>query len=85
MIDELIVGHTYKLANGHEMKVLRFIPKRDKDMYSSDSYEIEAGGKTLVHTECYLKRLQYWEENNDQAFTLLARVARLRTNRHRCI
>lgn len=61
MIDELIVGQTYKLASGHEMKVLCFIPKRDKDMYSVDSYEIEVDGKTFVHSKSYLKRLQYWE------------------------
>lgn len=66
MIDELIVGQTYKLASGHEMKILRFIPKRDKDMYSVDSYEVEAADKTFVHSESFLKRLQYWGDKNDK-------------------
>nr|DAL93389.1 MAG TPA: hypothetical protein [Caudoviricetes sp.] len=65
MIDELIVGQTYKLASGHEMKVISFIPKNARDMYSVDSYEIEAGGKTFVHSESYLKRLNYWEDKKD--------------------
>lgn len=62
MIDELIVGQTYKLKSGHLMKVLCFIPKNNKDMYSTNSYEIEIDGKTFVHSEDYLKRLQYWDD-----------------------
>lgn len=32
MIDELIVGQTYKLASGHEMKILRYWgDKNDKN------------------------------------------------------
>lgn len=66
MIDELIVGQTYKLASGHKMKVLRFIPKRNEDIYSVDSYEVEAAGQTLVHSESFLKHLQYWGDKNDK-------------------
>lgn len=65
MIDELIVGQTYKLASGHEMKVINFIPKNAKGIYSVDSYEIEVGGKTFVHSESYLKRLNYWKDKNN--------------------
>lgn len=65
MIDELIVGQTYKLASGHEMKIINFIPKNNKDMYSVASYEIEIDGKTFVHSESYLKRLNYWEGKKD--------------------
>lgn len=65
MIDELIVGQTYKLASGHEMKVIKFILKNARDMYSVNSYEIEVGGKTFVHSESYLKHLNYWEDKKD--------------------
>lgn len=65
MIDELIVGQTYKLASGHEMKVIKFIPKNTRDMYSVNGYEIEVGGKTFVHSESYLKHLNYWEDKKD--------------------
>lgn len=65
MIDELIVGQTYKLASGHEMKVINFIPKNAKDRYSVDSYEVKVGGKTFVHSESFLKHLNYWEDKKD--------------------
>lgn len=62
MIDELIVRHTYTLRSGHKMKIIRYIPKRENDRYSSDSYEIEVDGKTFFHTESFLKHLQYKED-----------------------
>lgn len=62
-IDELIVGHTYTLKSGDKMKVLRYIPPLDKNPYDRPAYEVEAGGKTWVHSEEMLKRLEYKEQD----------------------
>lgn len=62
MIDELIVGSIYTLRSGHKMKILRYIPKREKDRYSTECYEIEVDGKTFIHSESFLKHLQYRDD-----------------------
>ncbi len=62
-IDEIIVGHTYTLKSGHKMKVLRYIPPRDKNPYDRPVYEVETGGKIWVHSEEMLKRLEYKEQD----------------------
>lgn len=63
MSNELIVGHTYTLKSGDKMKVLRYIPPLDKNPYDCPAYEVEAGGKTWVHSEEMLKRLEYKEQD----------------------
>lgn len=62
MIDELVIGHTYTLENGCKMKVVRFIPKKENDRFDTEHYEIEANGKTFIHTADFLKRLRYRED-----------------------